>query len=678
MNKELLLETAIKFHREGAFAKAEETYCLLIKSGSDTNLFAILNLCALYQSQGRYKDVLDLMEPIYRTLPAIPELSDKFLPALVAVFPRSRYLFKVAAYFYRKLGWRNFEVSIMVDVLIRRSKYRYARYLLEGKNLDEANNINLAVILFNTQKVNESYNLLKSFAPIEHKVQWLTNLLNISLERGFVEECSKYAFQEKLGQSLEYDMLQAKFLHKTGELSEAEALYKEISYLHPELSVKGDAFFQWATNYLALKIDQGDLIQALNFGSSLYQHAPRLFFSNYLFLLNYSPYHTLSAWRTVYNEYDRKFSYPKNDLGTTLTNKIKTVGFISGDFNNHVVMHFFSPFLDSLKESRVRTMLFSNSPREDFITSDLQSKCNAYRSIYKRSASTVAKEIKSSRVDLLIDLSGHTAANRLDVFALSPAPLSGTWMGSGCTTGMNAIDFFFGDSDLSPKTSQPFFSEKIINLNTSAVYQPPPIRLPCLSQLPSEVLGYVTFGCLTRLIRINDEVLKVWRLILDLVPKSRLLIDQIPMQSEKFRASYLKKLASAGIDPNRVILRRSIPHSKSFDEIDVVLDPFPHNGGTSTIDALLAGVPIVSLVGERPFERISYSILKKLNLERWAVNSVEEYIKCAVRLSANLDERRSFRSSAALLFSSSAYSAPNKLTESFLSFLQDPQTYTAN
>lgn len=678
MNKELQLETAINFHREGSFAKAEEAYLLLINSSDRTALLAILNLCALYLSQGRYKDVFDIMEPIYRSLPVIPEVSDKFLPAMVAMFPSSRQLFRVAKYFYQGIGWRNFEVSIMVDILIKRKKYRFAKYLLGDNNLDEANKINLAVILFNTQNVNESYSLLKSVMPIQHKIQWVTNLLNISIERGDLYECSKYAFQEKLGISLEYDMLQAKFLHQSGELSEAEALYKAIFELYPAFSAaRGDSFFHWATNYFALKIDQGDLQQALDFGSALYRDAPRLFFSNYLFLLNYSPYHTISEWRDAYVEYDRKFSCLSKKSDKKRPRKVETIGFVSGDFNNHVVMHFFSPFLDSIKESGVKTVLFSNSPRDDLITSDLKTKCGAYYSIYKKSAQTVAKEIDSCHIDLLVDLSGHTAANRLDVFSLSPAPLSGTWMGFGCTTGMNTIDFFFGDSDLSPKTSQPFFSEKIVNLNSSAVYQPLQANRDYLSKLPSEAHGYVTFGCLSRLIRINDEVLKVWNLILNLVPKSRLVIDQIPLQSESFRTSYLKKLASAGIDPSRVVLRRSVPHSKSFDDIDIVLDPFPHNGGTSTVDALLAGVPVITLVGERPFERISYSILKKLNLERWANYSLEEYIKCALLVSSNIDDRRYFKSSAISLFSNSIYREPNKLTESFLSFLRDPDAHTA-
>jgi predicted O-linked N-acetylglucosamine transferase (SPINDLY family) len=265
--------------------------------------------------------------------------------------------------------------------------------------------------------------------------------------------------------------------------------------------------------------------------------------------------------------------------------------------------------------------------------------------------------IRADRIDVLVDLTGHTAGNRLLSFARRAAPVQVAHMvGSGCTSGLTQMDAFLTDAALAPPGAEALFSETLIRLpRIPLVYAPPP-GMPKPARLPALKNGHVTFGSFTRTARINDDVLDVWAEILRAIPDARLMLNSKPFQEDATRDSFLERFSARGVGAERLDLVYTSPQPNTwaaYAKIDIALDPFPHNAGTTTIEALWLGVPVISLAAQAPVGRFGKSILGAVGMDDWAVDDAAAYVARAVAAAADLKALARIRSGLRARFEAS-------------------------
>jgi predicted O-linked N-acetylglucosamine transferase (SPINDLY family) len=308
------------------------------------------------------------------------------------------------------------------------------------------------------------------------------------------------------------------------------------------------------------------------------------------------------------------------------------LGYVSADFRHHSAYHAFAPLIVLHDRAGFEVYCYSGVKREDDATERLKKAAGAWRSTLGMSDDALAEQIRADGIDILVDLSGHSAGNRLLVFARKPAPVQITAWGHATGTGLAAMDYFFSDRIAVPEEVRGLFAEQVIDLPCALCYEPPEY-LPEIAPLPALEGKPVTYGCVNRLEKITDQVISLWGRIMNGAPAARLLVKDKNFDDAHVRERFLARLRAAGISAERVVLAGPSPHAqhlKIFAQIDVGLDPFPQGGGISTAEALWMGVPVVALMGRTPPSRYTPSILGQVGLSDWVATSEAEYVKIAL------------------------------------------------
>jgi protein O-GlcNAc transferase len=240
----------------------------------------------------------------------------------------------------------------------------------------------------------------------------------------------------------------------------------------------------------------------------------------------------------------------------------------------------------------------------------------------------VIAAIRDDGIDILVDLSGHTTGNRLAVFAARPAPVQCSWLGYFGTTGLAEIDYLIADRFVVPPGEEAFYSEAIWRLPDSYLCFTPPREAP--QGVPSTAAGApLTFGCFNNLLKINPAVVSAWSAILEAVPESRLLLKTRQLDDPALGQALVAQFAAHAIAPDRVVCAGGGPRAAllaAYGAVDIALDPFPYGGGTTTIEALWMGVPVVSLRGDRFTGRVGDSVLTTSGLPELVADSVADYV----------------------------------------------------
>ena len=247
----------------------------------------------------------------------------------------------------------------------------------------------------------------------------------------------------------------------------------------------------------------------------------------------------------------------------------------------------------------------------------------------------LSQRIYADRIDILVDLAGHTAKNRLLVFARRPAPIQVTWAGYVGSTGLSAMDYLIADNQHVPQGVDSYYSEKIIRLPESYICYEPPDYAPPVGPPPFRRNGYVTFGCFNNPAKINTGVLSAWTEILRSVPKSRLFLKYTNMDSDKNVKRISNFVSENGVSASRIRIENSSPHSEllaCYNNVDIVLDTFPYSGGLTTCESLWMGVPVITLPGETFASRHSFGHLKNVGLQDLVSSDWPDYVSKAVEL----------------------------------------------
>mgnify|MGYP002712973232 CR=1 FL=1 len=366
--------------------------------------------------------------------------------------------------------------------------------------------------------------------------------------------------------------------------------------------------------------------------------------SNLLMLLNYLPDTKADTVLAEHLEWGRVAEGRMQPLRPIVPDRDPQrrvrVGYLSPDFCEHSVASFIEPVLRHHDRSRFEVWCYSNLPRPDETTLRLKAYADGWRDVDKLSDGEVANLIRNDQIDILVDLTGHTANSRLAVLAARPAPLQMTWIGYPNTTGLRAVDYRITDSIADPVGEESYFSEQLLRLPGSFLCYQPHCDALNVAPLPAAVNGYVTFGSFNNFSKINPGVLQLWAEVLKLLPDARLLLKCPALTDADIRNRILADLQGLGVGAERVELLGHTPtrqeHLALYAKVDIALDTFPYNGTTTTCEALWMGVPVLSLVGKRHAGRVGASLLNAAGLADWLADTPVSFMEIARARAADL------------------------------------------
>lgn len=428
---------------------------------------------------------------------------------------------------------------------------------------------------------------------------------------------------------------------------EAEAAFRAAIQIQPGCQ---DAHFNLA-NVLR---DQGRIHEAIASYRMALELAPDDLqaHSNLLLALNYANPIDTESCRSEARRYAeavaRKTPYRFTEWACRRDPERLRLGFVSGDLRSHPVGYLIEGLLRGLDATRIEAIAYPTNPATDTVTNRLKNYFAAWKPIHGFGDEGAARRIHDDGVHILIDLTGHTAHNRLPVFALKPAPVQVSWLGYFATTGLAEMDYVLTDPWSTPSDRKKDFTETLWQLpETRLCFAPPPDEVPCSSLPPALENGYVTFGCFNNMTKINDDVIALWAHVLDAVPNSRLLLKAHQLGRASCRDRILKRFAANGISPSRLMLEGPTPHHAylaTYHRLDIALDPFPFSGGMTSIDSLWMGVPILTLQGSTLVSRQGTSILANAGLHDWIAKDKDDYIAKAIHHAKDVDRLLKLRS----------------------------------
>ena len=542
---------------------------------------------------------------------------------------------------------------------------------LDIKALDE-NNLqllyNLAKLKAKMGNVDEAIQLYRNVIALdENNIGALNNLGNLIYLEDDIEE----AFM-CLNKAITLSDNKSRFLYNLarkqaefGYWDEAEENFKKIFHLDPT--------FGWAiSNYADLLRNTARIEEAITFYQKLENldendlDAP-LLYSNYIANLNYinedneEIYKKSKNWESRINlvEPPNKTVF-KNDK---TPNRPLKIGYVSADFKQHSNSWFFLPLLENHDKKNVISYCFSDTNHPDDITERIKQHCNHWHSITGYDNLNAYELIKNEKIDILVDLAGHLAGNRLTLFNYKPAPIQLTWLGYPNTTGLSTIDYRITDVLTDPKgEADLYYSEKLYRLPNGFLCYNPLSTAPEVCDAPCLTSSRITFGSFNNIAKVTKSTIELWAKCILNVPKSKLILKAKSLSNPSTAERIIKSFNEYGVDRERVEL---IPTSKSIEEhlsiynqIDIALDTTPYNGTTTTFEALWMGVPVIALWGNRHASRVGGSILTNISHSNLVVDSKEDYIKVAKELAENPNRINKIRHHLRKKLSSSSYCDP--------------------
>jgi protein O-GlcNAc transferase len=314
------------------------------------------------------------------------------------------------------------------------------------------------------------------------------------------------------------------------------------------------------------------------------------------------------------------------------------------------VSFFCEPLFAAHDRDQVEVYCYSDVAVADQVTQRIKSAADSWCDCLGLTDEVLAQRIRGDRIDLLVDLSGHTAMNRLSLFARKPAPVQVSWLGYPGTTGLQAMDYRLTDAVADPEgEADRCHSEELYRLPGGFLCYAPPRAAPRVTGLPLAGNGFVTFGSFNNLPKLTAEVLELWAELLRQLPRARLLLKNKFFANALIRQRMLESFGRLGITAERISVLPAEPsiqaHLECYGKVDISLDPFPYNGTTTTFESLWMGVPTVTLSGERHAGRVGTSILTALGLTGHIAATPQQYLDIARGLAGDAAGLAALRSS---------------------------------
>lgn len=322
------------------------------------------------------------------------------------------------------------------------------------------------------------------------------------------------------------------------------------------------------------------------------------------------------------------------------------IGFVSADFHLHSVMFFAEPIIRGLDRGQFEVYCYSNRRQGDAVTERLRNACQGWRQIERLSDAQAAELIREDRIDILVDLSGHTAGNRLLVFARKPAPVQVTHIGYPNTSGLSGMDAWISDPRLDPEDRPTPCSERLIRLGEAFACYLPPEGAPAPAEPPMLANSFITLGSFNTVAKLNEKVIGLWARLLRRIPTARLLLKTGSLADSAVRDRIRGVFESQGVEGGRLLLEGAVDfheHLAHYHRVDLQLDPFPFNGHTTTLHGLWMGVPVVTLMGNTHAGRRGAMLLRNLGLGELIAAGEEDYIRIVAELADAPDRIRELR-----------------------------------
>ncbi|MGE5567597.1 MAG: tetratricopeptide repeat protein [Rhodospirillales bacterium] len=608
---------------------------------------AHVNLGALLFAQG---EVAEAERAFREALRLRPELAD-IRRALIVTLIRQERFAEAEALCRESLGRQpgDAEAANFLGIALQ-MQGRYAdaiasyRGALEGRPEYAEAHHNLATCYLARNRLEEAIACAKEALRIHPRYAEAHNTLGHALARsGWTEDAIasyRLALALKPGWAEALSNL-ASALIETNRLEQAVKAAKEAAEADPK-------FFPAFSNLGTALYQQGRVEEGVeSFRQALAlrpDFAPA--HSNLLYCLNYD-----ARWRPeeVFEEHRawgafHKRPAPRPSAGGRA---LRRIGYVSPDFREHSCAWFIEPVLRAHDRGVFEIHLFS-AGRPDAATPRFQALACRWHDIRGLTDDEAAELVRREKIDILVDLAGHTANNRLAVFARRPAPVAVTWIGYPNTTGLEAIDYRLTDAWCDPPgATEHLHTETLVRLPRGFSCYQPPANTPEPVAPPVLAAGHITFGSFNALPKVRPAVVAAWATILRRVPGSRLLLKSRALADGEARRRILAMFADHGIEEARIEIAGTTPshaqHLAFYNRVDIALDTFPYHGTTTTCEALWMGVPVVVLTGATHVSRVGVSLLERVGLGELAVNDEAAYIECAAALAGDVPKLKEIR-----------------------------------
>ena len=538
----------------------------------------------------------------------------------------------------------------------------------QGK-IDEAGEYYRKTLQFNpnyAEAYNNLANLLKERKQTDEAISYYQKAVELKPDLGTAWYNLGVIYQEKeayekaagyLKKAIQYDPRNENSYHllgialtNIGEIGEAIECFISAMRLNPD---RADVLNNLA-NALHDAGEQDEAERCYHLSLAVQPHFPSCH-SNLLLALNYNPRHDMQPIFNQHLHFDRLYgrvtegaTFARGNYERTTDCRLRA-GYVSSDLRRHPVAYFIEPILRAHDHEQFEIFCYADLPRADNVTFRLQGLSDHWRSIYGNSDEEIANLIRDDHIDILVDLSGHTAGNRMLLFAQKLAPVQISYIGYPATTGLAAMDYKIVDWYTDPPgMTEQFYTEKLIRLPDCFLCYLPEQAAPDVNELPALKNGYITFGCFNNLAKVSHENLLMWSQILVRLPGSRLIVKAKGLSSAGVRARIADFFRQQGIEEGRIEMFSWTPtiagHLALYHRVDIALDTFPYHGTTTTCEALWMGVPVVTLEGQTYASRVGVSLLTNVGLAELVAQTPDAYVGNALKLATDLSGLVNMRS----------------------------------